>query len=262
MPPVADALGRDERGEAGLEPKLERGRVDGLAREQLLVGGLERVRRAEVELELREPVLGMQLADLQAVGGEILEQLGGERVDLQQRVRAVARPLVRRRELVVAPLADEELELVAGLDLEAGVGHTLHLCLERGALVIGPRRAVVPELAPGRPREARLAGERLGALQHRQQPDVSRGVGQALVRERDRVVRVHDREQRRDADAARRDVLDAVDRHRARAWDAVVVGPDDRQPGDPGLGKLLGKRGRGTTHAPVMPSARAGHRPG
>lgn len=262
MPAVADALGRDERGEARFEPQLERGRVDRLAREQLLVGSLERVRRAEVELELREPVLGMQLADLQAVGGEILEQLGGERVDRQQRVRAVAGAVVGRRELVVVVLADEELELVAGLDLKAGVGRAPHLSLEHTALVIGPRRAVVPELAPGRPREARLAGERLGALQHRQQPDVARRVGQVLVRVRDRVVRVHDREQRRDADAARGDLLDTVDRHRARARDAVVVGPDDRQPGDPGLGELLGERGRGTAHARVMPSARAARRPG
>jgi hypothetical protein len=60
-----------------------RGRVDRLAREHLVVGGGDGIRGHEAELHLRQPVLGVQLADPQSVGAEVAQELDDELVDGQ-----------------------------------------------------------------------------------------------------------------------------------------------------------------------------------
>ena len=78
MPAVADPFGRDQRCEGRAQAVGASGGADRLAREQLIVGRAERILGVERELELRPGVLRVNLADPEAVGVEVGEQLREE----------------------------------------------------------------------------------------------------------------------------------------------------------------------------------------
>ena len=237
VPALPDARRRDERREAGAQAVGPRGRVDRLAGEHLVVGRVHRVGGGEAQLDLRQAVLGVELTDRQAVGVDVAQQVGDELVDLQQRVRAVGGTAVRGDRLVLVE-PDEELDLEPRGHLETGLGGGRELPLQRAARIERPRRAVGVDDARGSPRERRLAGERDGAVEDGDVAHVARRGRQALVRVRDRVVGVEDRQQRGRAHAAAGRRLDRLDGHGPRSGDAVVVGPDDREAGDARLGQL------------------------
>ena len=170
---------------------------------------------------------------ISAAGAQVAQQLGGELIDGEERVRAVSRPLMGGLD-IVRVATDEELNLVSGANLEPYLGGTPHLKLQGRALVVGPHRAVSRELASGRPGKRGLAGERSQTVEHRHQPDVAGWGGESFVTVRDPVVRVEHREQRGHADASPRRLREPINRHRARPGDPVVVRPGDRHARHPG----------------------------
>ena len=124
---------------------------------------------------------------------------------------------------------DEELKLVSAAQPQAGGGGPLHLGLEHRPLVIRPRRAVGGELTARRPGERGLAGEARDPVGDGQQANVAGSRRDALVLERDAVVRVEHGEQGRDANPRPSDRRETRGRHGARTGDPVVIHPGDRQ---------------------------------
>ena len=231
VPAVAGRLGCDERCERRAQPVRARRGVDRLSCQQLHVGGCQWIGRADRELHLGEPVLGVQLADHDAIGIEVGQELRAELVHLEHRERPVDRPVMGGRELGIG-VADEPLELVAGLQLETHRGGGLDLSLERVALAVDGATAILLELAPGSPRERGLAREAPHPVVCRTQPEIARGRGERLMPEGDPVRGREHREERRDAHAALDRVLELRERHRPRAGDAVHVRERDRETAD------------------------------
>ena len=228
MPAVPGCLGCHERCERGPQAVRARRRVDRLSCQQLHVGGCQGIGGADRELHLREAVLRMQLADHDAVGIEVGQELRAELVHLEHRERSVDRPVVRRRELGIG-MADEPLELEPGPHLEPGLGGPLDLSLERTALAVHRASAVLLEEAARGPRERGLARELSHPVRRRTESEVARRRRERLVRERDPVGRREHGEERRDSHAALHRLVELSERHRPRARDAVVVRERDRQ---------------------------------
>ena len=242
VPAVADAVGRDERRERRAQAVGARGGADRLAREQLIVRRRERILRVERELELRPAVLGVDLADAEPVAVEVAQQLRDELAHVEHRVRAVDRAAVRRDRLV-GVLADEPLELAAGLELVAQSRRALDDALERRPVAVLPARAFLqPELAGG-PREGGLAGQLHDPLGHGLDAEVAGRRVDALDAPGDVIVGVEHGKQEGAAHAAFNGGGELVDGRGARALDAVRIAPGDGE-GAYALGLELGSESR------------------
>ena len=152
--------------------------VDGLASQQLPVGGGDQVGCGDAEFYLGRPVLGVQLMDRHTVGRQVGQQVGHELVHRQQGVRAIGGGMVGQPWLVagitgVASLGEHELHLVARPDRQPLGGGGLDLELRAPPLVVWPGRAVHRDLASGGPRQRGLPGEPSQPTQVRYQPDVA-----------------------------------------------------------------------------------------
>jgi hypothetical protein len=79
VPAVANTFAGDQRRGCPKSVCLCGG-VDGLARQQLLVGGDQRVRGGDAELDLGRSIFGVELADLDTILLQIVKQLRGEGV--------------------------------------------------------------------------------------------------------------------------------------------------------------------------------------
>ncbi len=242
VPAVADAVGRDQRRERRAQPVGACGRADRLAREQLVVGRIERILGIERQLELRPGVLGVDLPDAEPVVVEVGEQLGEELAHVEHRVRAVDGPAVRSDGLV-GVLADEPLQLESGLELVAEAARALDQPLERSPVAVLPAGPLLqPELA-GSPGEGGLASELDDALGHGLDAEVARRGIEALDAPVDVVLRIEHGEQERDAHAALDCRGELVDGRRTRALNAVAVAPRDGERAN-ALGLQFGSESR------------------
>ena len=136
------------------QPALLRHRLQPRLVDHVVVGGLERVRVAEVDLVLAGPRLALRRLDAHAggrhrvahVAEEGLVVAGGEDVvveDVRHRGRQIA--VVLRVRLLVALLEEIELELRAEIDVVAERRRPRHLRLQHLPRRGADRRAVVPD---------------------------------------------------------------------------------------------------------------------
>ena len=240
MPALPDARRRDERREAHAQPVRAGRGVDRLAREELVVGRADRVGGLEAHLDLREAVLGVDLPDVQAVGVEVAQKVGDELVDLQQRVRAVGRPAVRGMRLVVVePREELHLEPARTVRPAAAAASTWASSAARWSYGQGvPSASTTREGAHASHGWPASCTARSSTGRWRTSPDgVDRPSCAYVI-----ASCVSKTASSGVAPTPRRAVASTVrDGDRARARDAVVVGPDDREAGDAGVGQLAGE---------------------
>jgi hypothetical protein len=251
VPAVAGRAEADQQGEADGEAVHARGGVDGLAGEQLVIGGGDRIGGGQRQLQLRDAVLGVQLADPQAVGREVVQEGPDEAVEPDEGVRAVGGPGMAGsgQDVGTAGGSDGELQLVAGPEFEPALLGLGNLRFEDGALAVGPGIAVPGELPHGRPGERGLPGE----LDHGHEPDVPGGRREAGVGVGDGVVTVEDGEERGRPDATRGGIGEPGHGHDPRARDAVVVRPGEVHPTHSGGGEILRRGRRRLGHGHPLP---------
>ena len=148
-----------------------------------------------------------------------------------------------RRDGLVGILADEPLQLAAGLELVAQAGGPLDRALERGAVAVLPARALLQPQLPGCPGEGRLPGELHDALGHGLEAEVAGGRVHALDAPVDVVVRIEDGKQEGAAHAALDGGGELVDGGGTGALNAVRVAPGDGERSY-ALGLQLGSESR------------------
>ena len=125
--PFPTPAGGDQRREARAKPVGARRGMDRLARKQLVVGGGDRVRRRQAQLELRRaPYSAWSWPISRPLALRSRSSWRGELIDGEEGVRAVGGPVMGGLD-VVRVATDEELNLVSGSNLKPHIGSTPHL---------------------------------------------------------------------------------------------------------------------------------------
>jgi hypothetical protein len=235
--PVADAAGDHRRRERHPQPVPLRDRADRLPHLHAAVGGGDRVQRADRDLVLAGGVLGVELVDLHALGGQRPQQLGAEVRLLDQPGHPVRGAEAGRLEPRATGPPQRELDLDAGPERHALAGGGRDQMAQHAAGARGVHRAVLGDPVHRRPGPAGLGGEGDQPVQVRVQPQVAVRTAQHVGGD-DRVVGEEGVEDRRHPHAPGHGPLQAGHRHALDPVDPRRVHPGQHHTGDAVRGHL------------------------